>query len=58
MILFKGKAKDYSLENLKRQVAERYGIILPKKVSISELELTAFTSKQRLEKWQKSITQK
>ncbi len=58
MILFKGKAKDYSLENLKRQVAERYGIILPKKVSISELELTAFTSRERLEKWQRSITQK
>jgi len=57
MILFKGKAKDYSLENLRRSIAKRYGVIVNKKTKLSELELTITTSEKRLERWQKNITQ-
>ena len=58
MILFKGKAKDYSLENLRRSIAKRYGVIVNKKTKLSELELTITTSEKRLERWQENITQK
>ena len=58
MILFKGKAKDYSLENLRRSIAKRYGVIVNKKTTLSELELTIITSRERLERWQENITQK
>ena len=57
MILFKGKAKDYSLENLRRSIAKRYGVIVNKKTTLSELELTITTSEKRLERWQENITQ-
>ena len=58
MILFKGKAKDYSLENLRRSIAKRYGVLVNKKTTLSELELTITTSEKRLERWQENITQK
>ena len=58
MILFKGKAKDYNLENLRRSIAKRYGVIVNKKTTLSELELTIITSRERLERWQENITQK
>ena len=58
MILFKGKAKDYSLENLRRSIASRYGVIVNKKTTLSQLEVTITTSAKRLEKWQENITQK
>ena len=57
MILFKGKAKDYSLENLRRSIAKRYGVIVNKKTKLSELELTIITSDKRLKRWKENITQ-
>ena len=56
MILFKGKAKDYSLENLRRSIAKRYGVIVNKKTQLSELELTITTSEKRLRRWKENIT--
>lgn len=58
MILYKGKAKDYSLENLRQSIAKRYGVIINKKITLSELEITAITSRERLEKWQHIIQKK
>jgi|TARA_B100000073_G_scaffold324674_1_gene307786 hypothetical protein len=58
MILYKGKAKDYSLKKIREQVAKRYGVIVSHKSSqlIGELELTCQTSRERLETWTKKLT--
>ena len=58
MILYKGKAKDYSLKKIREQVAKRYGVIVSHKSSqlIGELELTCQTSEKRLETWTKKLT--
>ena len=58
MILYKGKAKDYSLKKIREQVAKRYGVIISHKTSqlVGELELTCQTSEKRLETWTKKLT--
>ena len=37
MILYKGKAKDYSLDGIKKSLAEKSGVIVHKNILLHEL---------------------
>ena len=58
MILYKGKAKDYSVKKIREQLAKRYGVTISDNDSqlLGELELTCQTSEKRLETWTKKLT--
>ena len=58
MILYKGKAKDYSFKKIREQLAKRYGVTISDNASelLGELELTCQTSEKRLETWTKKLT--
>ena len=58
MILYKGKAKDYSFKKIRERLAKRYGVTISDNASelLGELELTCQTSEKRLETWTKKLT--
>ena len=56
MILYKGKAKDYSMKKVREYLGKKYGVVISPSSRIGEIEMTCQTSKERLEAWKKKLT--